>query len=263
MKTDTAIILAAGIGKRLENITHGKMPKHMLPVPDSGKPVIGHVLDQLLFNNIYQVVITIGNDHESIIQYIEPNYKNKADIIFVTEQKFIGGGGGIKNAAKEAGLGQENILTIHGDSLNTVDLGQMIMKYSSFYENRALMALAPHLNPYGERIVKMNSDLRIFETIITKERKSIGYVMFGNKYMTNSGVLLVNTQALDLIPDENEFHFNDLIEALIQQQLLFAFPTNAQHFNVGTPEIYATACQKWNPNKIDGSIEKSLLTYSS
>jgi len=66
-----AIILAAGIGKRLQPLTLS-MPKSLIKI--GGKEILGYQLDYLLNNGITNFVIATGLFHEKIERYIKDNY---------------------------------------------------------------------------------------------------------------------------------------------------------------------------------------------
>jgi len=82
----TAIIPAAGAGTRLKPLTH-TIPKPMVHV--AGKPIIGHILDQME-GAVERVVIVVGYMKEKLIDYVEKNYKNKFKIDFVEQKEQMG-----------------------------------------------------------------------------------------------------------------------------------------------------------------------------
>jgi len=75
------LIPAAGQGVRLKPHTLTR-PKPMIYV--AGKPIIGHILDNLkgLFN---EVVIIVGYMKDKLIKYVDDNYSKyfKIDYIFL------------------------------------------------------------------------------------------------------------------------------------------------------------------------------------
>lgn len=69
-----ALILAAGIGSRLGEITKD-LPKCLLPV--CGKPILEYQLDALLANGITEVAIVLGYKKEKILAFLESKEKYK------------------------------------------------------------------------------------------------------------------------------------------------------------------------------------------
>ncbi len=79
-----AIILAAGIGSRLKPITNSK-PKTLVEV--NGKPMLGYILDSLIYSDIKDIIICVGYKSEQIINYCKENYNN-IKISFVFNKEF-------------------------------------------------------------------------------------------------------------------------------------------------------------------------------
>ncbi len=62
MKEVTAIIMAAGHGKRMEKITRGKIPKPMIEI--DGEPVVSRTVRSVREAGINDVVIVIAEDDD-------------------------------------------------------------------------------------------------------------------------------------------------------------------------------------------------------
>ena len=104
------IIPVAGIGSRLRPHTHSA-PKALLYV--AGKPILGHILDQVIKLDPSEVVFVIGFLGEKIIEYVKSKYKINAR--FVEQKQLLGLGYAIY-----LGLAPdetEDILVILGDTI--------------------------------------------------------------------------------------------------------------------------------------------------
>ena len=75
-----AIILAAGMGKRLGEYTRDNT-KCMLPV--NGRPLIDRTLDMLASLGIRRVVIVVGYQAQNLIDYIGQRYADRLDIEYI------------------------------------------------------------------------------------------------------------------------------------------------------------------------------------
>lgn len=75
-----AIIPAAGICNNKLNI-HSDSPDTMLPL--NGKPVIGHILDDLLSRQIHTAVIILNTRDKHTEKYISKKFASKLKLIFV------------------------------------------------------------------------------------------------------------------------------------------------------------------------------------
>lgn len=84
----TAIIPAAGKGVRLMPYTE-HLPKTMLPV--AGRPILGHILEQILSCGIEKVVFIVGYQKDAIIDYVANQYPQlKAVFVEQHEAKGLG-----------------------------------------------------------------------------------------------------------------------------------------------------------------------------
>ncbi len=81
MQPFTAIIPAAGKGVRLLPYT-ANMPKTMISV--AGKPIMGHILDQVESLDIQKVVFIVGYKKEAIVEFVRSQYPH-LDVTFVEQ----------------------------------------------------------------------------------------------------------------------------------------------------------------------------------
>ena len=114
-----AIIPAAGIGTRLRPHTH-TAPKALLHV--AGKPILGHILDELRAFGIRDVIIIIGFMGDKIVDYVTKNYNINAR--FVTQEELQGLGWAIYITREH--FNDDPVLIILGDTIFETDLGQVI-----------------------------------------------------------------------------------------------------------------------------------------
>jgi len=115
-----AIIPAAGIGSRLRPHTH-TAPKALLHV--AGKPILGHILDELLAHNIRDIVIVVGFLGEMIVEYVRAKYPNiKASFV---EQKELNGLGWAIYLSRDY-IEKEPLLIILGDTIFDTNLDQVL-----------------------------------------------------------------------------------------------------------------------------------------
>jgi len=119
MSEFTAIIPAAGKGVRLLPYTE-HMPKTMISV--AGKPILGHILDQVESCGIKKVVFIVGYKKEAIIEFVQDRYAH-LDVTFV-EQPEPKGLGHAVYLAKDAVSGPCFILL--GDTIIDGDLRPLV-----------------------------------------------------------------------------------------------------------------------------------------
>ncbi|MBX7244370.1 MAG: NTP transferase domain-containing protein [Candidatus Sumerlaeaceae bacterium] len=111
-----AIIPVAGIGTRLRPHTH-TAPKVLLPV--AGKPIVGHILDELVSLGFDEVTFIVGYKGDMIREYVKSTYKFKAN--FVEQPEMLGLGHAI-SLAKDHHYNDDGVLIILGDTVFRADL---------------------------------------------------------------------------------------------------------------------------------------------
>jgi len=114
-----AIIPVAGIGSRLRPHTH-TAPKALLHV--AGKPILGHILDEIIAYGIDEAVFVTGFLGEKIVAYVRQNYKIRAS--FVTQKELKGLGWAIYLTREH--LGSDPFLIILGDTIFETNLDALI-----------------------------------------------------------------------------------------------------------------------------------------
>ncbi|MFC1800308.1 sugar phosphate nucleotidyltransferase [Candidatus Eisenbacteria bacterium] len=114
-----AVIPVAGEGTRLRPHTH-TVPKPLLRV--AGKPILGHILDDVVALGIREVVLVVGYRGENIVDYVRANYD--LELSFVEQTERLGLGHAI-HLSKEF-VGDEPVLILLGDTIFKGDLKKMV-----------------------------------------------------------------------------------------------------------------------------------------
>jgi glucose-1-phosphate thymidylyltransferase len=109
-----AIIPVAGVGSRLRPHTY-TLPKVLLNV--AGKPIISHIMDKLIAEQINEVTIIVGYLGEMVEKYIRDNYSINADFIYQEGREGLGHSIYISHHTFQ----DEEILIILGDTIFDVD----------------------------------------------------------------------------------------------------------------------------------------------
>jgi len=118
----TAIVPVAGVGTRLRPHTH-TTPKALLYV--AGRPILAHILDDLLALGVRHVVIVTGHMGERIRDYVDARYANAGLSFSYVEQKEPQGlGHAIHLAAPQARNGP--ILILLGDTIFRADFSKLV-----------------------------------------------------------------------------------------------------------------------------------------
>lgn len=126
-----AVILAAGMGKRLKPLTDDK-PKAFLPINE--KEIIYYSLEKLESDDIYEVIIVTGF-MDSYLKKKLGNRYGSIDIEYVTNKEY-GSTGSMYSLSKTEGIVDDDILLLESDLI---------------YEGRAIDMLIDH--PYPDVIL--------------------------------------------------------------------------------------------------------------
>jgi glucose-1-phosphate thymidylyltransferase len=114
-----AIIPVAGAGTRLKPHTH-TVPKALIYV--AGKPILGHILDELESLGVTEIIFIIGYLGEMITEYVDTNYRFKS---YYVRQDELNGLGQAINLARDY-VQDEPILIILGDTIFKADLQSVL-----------------------------------------------------------------------------------------------------------------------------------------
>lgn len=220
-----AVILAGGLGTRLYPLTR-KIAKCMLPI--DGKPLLEHVIRYLANHGFKEIIVTLGNKHEQVVDYFGDGSSYNVNLLYSIERKPLGTGGSFKNAEKYL---DGTTLIMQGDTLTNFNLAKIIGFHK---EKKALttIALTPVKDPtgYGTALIDKQSRITRFE------EKPKHY--FSN--LVNSGIYVVEHEVLDYIPKGKMFDFSkDLFPRLLRKKLpVYGIKMDGYWFDIGTPASY-------------------------
>jgi len=200
-----AIIPVAGEGTRLRPHTHTQ-PKVLIHV--AGKPILGHILDELKSVGVTDVTLVVGHMGDRVIEYVKKNYDFK--VTFVRQEELLGLGHAIL-LTKEF-FGDEPVLIVLGDTVFKAD-----------FQN----VLRGNCNYIG---VKEVADARRFGVVELSEGKVRNFVEKPEVPPSNLAIVglyfIRNTPMLfqcleDLVHDEQrtagEFQLTDALQRMLEQ----------------------------------------------
>jgi len=121
----TAMILAAGLGTRLKELTQDK-PKAMVPL--NGKPLLQHCIENLIANGFHHIVINVHHFGEQIIDFVE-SHRFDADIGISDERDLLMDTGGGIVKATPLFKDSKAVLVHNVDIISNVNLGEMCQQF--------------------------------------------------------------------------------------------------------------------------------------
>lgn len=202
-----AIIPVAGIGTRLRPHTH-TAPKVLLPV--AGKPMLGHILDELVPLGFDEITFIIGYKGEMIRDYVGANYKFKANFVEQTEMKGLGHA---ISLAKQFHYKDKPVMIVLGDTVFKADLK------SVFEKGETALGVKQVQDARRFGIVELDSRGEVKRLIEKPENPPSNLAIVGLYYITKPKLLF---DALDELIKENrttkgEFQLTDALQKMLDR----------------------------------------------
>jgi glucose-1-phosphate thymidylyltransferase len=201
-----AIIPAAGFGTRLKPHTFS-LPKVLLNVGD--KPILGHIIDKLLSENITKATFVVGYLGEKIVEYVKGFYPN-LDATFVTQEIALGLGHAIQMAVPT--FDEEEIFIILGDTIFDVDLHSVFKKKVSSLGVKAV----DDPSRFGVAVCEDG----IIKKLVEKPQTPISKLaLTGLYYICNSKMLAESLNELfeKDIKTRGEYQLTDALQLMIEK----------------------------------------------
>lgn len=221
------IILAGGLGTRLQGVLEAGQPKCLAPI--NGRPFLEYLLRYLENQYCSRVILALGHHHLPILEWL----KTKAFFFRVEwsiEKEPLGTGGGIRKAALMCR--DNDVLVLNGDTLFDIDLP-------------GLMALHRAKNAAATLALKPMKDFERYGTVQLNEAGRI--TAFQEKQpcaegLINGGIYALNRESLMRLPLPQKFSFEkDFLETHIADQYFAGFVQDGYFIDIGVPEDFERA----------------------
>jgi glucose-1-phosphate thymidylyltransferase len=146
------LIPAAGQGVRLRPHTLTR-PKPMIYV--AGKPIIGHILDNLkgLFSDI---VLIVGYMKDKLIDYVDENYSGIFNIEYVEQKERLGLGHAIYTGKEK--IGNSSMLITLGDEFFGMTYSEMLEEHKRLSSSAGTLGVKHVPNPTHYGVVENDGD---------------------------------------------------------------------------------------------------------
>ncbi|MFM8179337.1 MAG: sugar phosphate nucleotidyltransferase [Candidatus Kapaibacterium sp.] len=219
-----AIIPVAGYGTRLRPHTYS-LPKVLLNV--AGKPILGHILDTLLEENITDATIVIGYMGDMIRQFVEQNYS--LNVEFVQQEQPLGLGHSIWCARDT--FGTEPVFIILGDTIFDVNLAPVLASQTS------MLGVKYVEDPRRFGVVESNEGV-VTKLIEKPEDPTSHMAIVGLYHIRNSGLLksCLNELVANDIRTRGEYQLTDALQMMIDRGETFGTFQVEGWFDCGKPE---------------------------
>ena len=224
-----AVIPAAGFGTRLKPHTFS-LPKVLLNV--GGKPILGHIIENLLSENINKATFVIGYLGEQIMNYVRNEYPAlKSD--FVEQTEMLGLGHAIYEAIPT--FDDDEVFIILGDTIFDVELKKV------FKNKQSALGVKYVEDPrrFGVAILEDNKIVKLVEKSQTPVSN---LALVGLYYIANSKILEESLKELFQkgIKTRGEYQLTDALQLMIEKgENITTFDVEGW-YDCGKPETLLT-----------------------
>ncbi len=229
-----AIIPVAGKGTRLRPHTF-TLPKALLHV--AGKPILGHILDQIQELGITEVVLILGYLGHKIKEYVEEAYP-QLNFAYAYQEKSLGPGHAIM-LAEPFIQEDDEVLVIYGD---TIFVGDLSLGLNKKYDGSLAVKFVQDPRRFG--IVEKNHD-KVTKVIEKPDIMEPREAMIGIYFIRNSRLLF---ESLKEMVDKGrqtkgEYYFTDALQVMIEKGASLTTFEMEGWFDCGKPETLLSTNQ--------------------
>ena len=223
LASDTAMVMAAGLGKRMRPLT-ATMPKPMVRV--AGKPLIDHTLDRLADAGVVRAVVNVHYLADALEAHVTGRANPKVTISDERDALLETGGGMIK----AQGLLPDPFFCLNSDNIWLDGPRNAFADLSMLWDAErmdALVLVVPH-----KRAANFDGpgDFHLDAAGKVSRRQPGRIAPF-----IYTGIQLVSHRLLRDAP-EGKFSTNILWNRAIEEGRLFGLPFTGDWFEVGTPQ---------------------------
>ena len=224
-KTMRAVIPVAGVGTRLRPHTY-TLPKVLLNV--AGKPILGHILDEIIKQGISKATIITGYMGKLIQEYVNKNYD--IDVDFVPQKESLGLGHAIWVGNET--YGDEPLLIILGDTIFDVNLHDIMNSEHS------TIGVKEVEDPRRFGVIQTDANGFINNFVEKPETFVSNSAIVGIYYIKNPDLLKASLNELihGNIRTRNEYQLTDALYMMMQKGELFKPFKVEGWYDCGKPE---------------------------
>ncbi|MFH1428298.1 MAG: nucleotidyltransferase family protein [Candidatus Margulisiibacteriota bacterium] len=189
------VIMAGGKGTRLDPFTR-ILPKPLIPIGD--KPIIEMIVERFLEYGVNEFYLSINHKAKMIKSYfeeIEPAYQLR----YIEEQNPLGTAGSLKLLKDKI---KSPFIVTNCDIIVESDYSEIVKYHKDNNNDLTVVVSCRHYTiPYGVCEIRNGG---ILEEIKEKPKYDL---------LVNTGMYVLNSNLLELIPADQVYHITDLIKA--------------------------------------------------
>lgn len=218
------VLMAGGLGTRLHPMTE-TMPKPMLPVGD--KPLLETTLECFINQGFSRFFIAVNYKSQVIQDHFGDGGKWNVDIRYLEEEKRLGTAGALRLLPARP---KAPLIVMNGDVLTRLNFGELLA-YHRHQKAQATMSVRAHSYrvPFGVVEIDGHSIKNIDEKPVSS-------------WFVNAGIYVLDSELVDLIPEDEFFDMTTLFERIIEiGHATAVFPIREYWLDVGSTDTFHLA----------------------
>ena len=221
MKIKHGMILAAGLGKRMQPITL-KTPKPLIQI--GNKNLLERAIELLVNHGVEEIAINVHHLADQIKDFInKKNYRVKITI-FHEQDMLLDTGGGILNATKSF---KEPFIVVNPDTIWSNVYSSELSDLEDFYSQhkKACLLLVDKNLSFD---TSFDGDFNLQDGIVSRDN---------NNELIFTGLQILDHNTFSSIKDKI-FSMNKIWNNLIEKKSLIGAESNQKFYHLNTKEMY-------------------------
>jgi len=228
-----AVVLCAGKGTRIREVTEDKIPKPMIEV--DGKPILEYTIENLEENGVDEVLINLHHKGEVIEEYFGSSYGD-LDIKYFWEDELRGTAGALSQMKDDL---NDSFLTLYGDIITDLDFNEFMSSHNSNEGIGTILTYSGEENLTEASIIDL-VESRINDFIEKPSEDQIQDVK--GEIWTNASVYCFDEEIFEFIDDEGEQDFgHDIFPQVVDSEYFlsgYRLPKKTYWREIGRPGDY-------------------------
>jgi len=223
MKVKTALIMCAGMGKRLNPLTI-KTPKPLLEL--NNITLLENTINLIRKLEIKKIYLNTFYLKDQISDFIRKKSFNISIDIISDGHEILDTGGGIKNMISNSE--EKDFLILNPDTIWNLDYIKSIKEMNEYFENHNIKNILLVVNKKLSFDKKLSGDFNLKKNLLSKNTNN-EYIYTGCQILNKD--LIQNTK-------KKIFSVTEVWNDLIKKKILFGFNSNNKFCHITDLEVY-------------------------
>lgn len=224
------VVLAGGLGTRLQTVLPPGLPKVLAPI--GNRPFLRLLIDRLYEAGARRIVMALGYGADAVVTFLrEEGWPVDLELLTSIESTPLGTGGALRHALPL--LKSKTEVVMNGDTVVELDYNRMLIFHRGCGARITLaLAQVPDASRYGR--VKTDMDGRVIE-FGEKSSKP------GEPGSINAGVYVLERDVIEAMPASTAISWERDVLPPHCGRGLYAFASGGSFIDIGTPHSLLAA----------------------